>query len=121
MQKRKKIKQFGNPDLLAELMPNVSVVRPQLKFLFSAHSHCFSDYSACATAIWHQNGKETQRHRSDDCSGRIQFDDGAGHTTLTDSRKQNRYYPNLWNDMTNDKVGLVVFRLAMPTRAAHHG
>jgi len=32
IQKRRRIKQFGNPDLLAELMPNVSVVRPQVKF-----------------------------------------------------------------------------------------
>ena len=30
--KRRNIKQFGNVDLLAELMPNVSYIRPKVKF-----------------------------------------------------------------------------------------
>jgi Ca-activated chloride channel family protein len=30
--KRRDLKQFGNPELLAQLMPNVSFIRPQVKF-----------------------------------------------------------------------------------------
>lgn len=30
--KRRNLKQFGNPELLAQLMPNVSFIRPQVKF-----------------------------------------------------------------------------------------
>ena len=30
--RRKKIKLFGNPELLAELMPNISYIRPHVKF-----------------------------------------------------------------------------------------
>ena len=32
IKKRRNLKKFGNPDLLAELMPNVSRVRPLVKF-----------------------------------------------------------------------------------------
>ncbi len=32
IQKRRNLKQFGNVDLLAQLMPNVSIIRPQVKF-----------------------------------------------------------------------------------------
>jgi Ca-activated chloride channel family protein len=32
IQKRRSLKQFGNPELLSQLMPNVSFIRPQLKF-----------------------------------------------------------------------------------------
>jgi hypothetical protein len=32
MRRKRNLKQFGNPALLAELMPNVSNIRPQIKF-----------------------------------------------------------------------------------------
>ena len=32
IQRRRNITKFGNPDLLADLMPNVSYIRPQVKF-----------------------------------------------------------------------------------------
>lgn len=32
IQKRRNLNQFGNPELLAQLMPNVSFIRPQVKF-----------------------------------------------------------------------------------------
>ena len=38
IQKRRNINKFGNPDLLAELMPNVSIVRPQVKFYLQLFS-----------------------------------------------------------------------------------
>ncbi|HET7734089.1 MAG TPA: BatA domain-containing protein, partial [Paludibacter sp.] len=34
IKRSRNIKKFGNPDLLAELMPNVSFIRPQVKFYF---------------------------------------------------------------------------------------
>ena len=32
IQRRRNISKFGNPELLADLMPNVSFIRPQVKF-----------------------------------------------------------------------------------------
>jgi len=32
IQRRRNISKFGNPDLMADLMPNVSFIRPQVKF-----------------------------------------------------------------------------------------
>ncbi len=56
--KKRRLKKFGDPELLAELMPNVSYRRPVVKFF---------------------------RH---DCIGCFKLHDGAGHSTQPTRKSQ---------------------------------
>ena len=109
LQKRKKIKQFGNPDLLAELMPNVSVVRPQLKFYFQLTAIIF----LIIVLAQPQFGTKMEKEKRKGIEVMIALD--VSNSMMAQDIQPNRLEKSkqvlskLVDDMTNDKVGLVVF------------
>lgn len=109
LQKRKKIKQFGNPDLLAELMPNVSVVRPQLKFYFQFTAIIF----LIIVLAQPQFGTKMEKEKRKGIEVMIALD--VSNSMMAQDIQPNRLEKSkqvlskLVDDMTNDKVGLVVF------------
>jgi len=109
IQKRRNIKQFGNPDLLAELMPNVSVIRPQVKFYLQL-SAIILLIVVLAQPQFGTNVEDVKRQGIEviialDVSNSMLAQD------IQPSRldKAKQVLSKLVDDMTNDKIGLVVF------------
>ncbi len=109
IQKRRKIKEFGQPELLAELMPNVSVVRPQLKFYFQI----LVIFLLVIVLAQPQFGTKMQKEKREGIEVMIALD--VSNSMLAQDIQPNRLekakqvLSKLVDDMTNDKVGLVVF------------
>jgi len=109
IQKRRNIKQFGNPDLLAELMPNVSVIRPQVKFYLQLLAIILL-IVVLAQPQFGTNVEDVKRQGIEviialDVSNSMLAQD------IQPSRldKAKQVLSKLVDDMTNDKIGLVVF------------
>lgn len=107
--KRRNISQFGNPDLLAQLMPNVSYVRPTVKF-----------YMQLAVAILliivlaqPQFGTKVENVKRQGIEVMIALD--VSNSMLAQDVQPSRLdkakqvLSKLVDGMTNDKIGLVVF------------
>lgn len=109
LQKRKKIKQFGNPDLLAELMPNVSLVRPQVKFYFQLTAITLLIFILAQP----QYGTKMEKEKRQGIEVMVALD--VSNSMMAQDILPNRLdkakqlLSKLIDDMTNDKVGLVVF------------
>ncbi|MBP1676164.1 MAG: von Willebrand factor type [Bacteroidetes bacterium] len=108
-QKRRKIKQFGNPDLLAELMPNVSYVRPHVKF----YMQLFAILLTITVLAQPQFGTKLEKGKRQGIEVMIALD--VSNSMMAQDVQPNRLekakqvLSKLVDDMTNDKVGLVVF------------
>lgn len=109
LQQRKKIKQFGNPDLLAELMPNVSLVRPQVKFYFQLTAITLLIFILAQP----QYGTKMEKEKRQGIEVMVALD--VSNSMMAQDILPNRLdkakqlLSKLIDDMTNDKVGLVVF------------
>lgn len=109
LQQRKKIKQFGNPDLLAELMPNVSQVRPQVKFYFQLVAITLLIFILAQP----QYGTKMEKEKRQGIEVMVALD--VSNSMMAQDIQPNRLdkakqlLSKLIDDMTNDKVGLVVF------------
>jgi len=109
IQKRKKIKQFGNSELLAELMPNVSVVRPQVKFYFQLTAIIL----LILILAQPQYGTKMEKEKRQGIEVMVALD--VSNSMMAQDIQPNRLekakqlLSKLVDDMTNDKVGLVVF------------
>jgi len=109
IQKRRRIKQFGNPDLLAELMPNVSVVRPQVKF----YIQLIAIILVIIVLAQPQFGTKMEKEKRQGIEVMIALD--VSNSMMAQDIQPNRLekakqvLSKLVDDMTNDKVGLVVF------------
>ncbi len=109
LQQRKKIKQFGNPDLLAELMPNVSQVRPQVKFYFQLVAITLLIFILAQP----QYGTKMEKEKRQGIEVMVALD--VSNSMMAQDIQPNRldkakqFLSKLIDDMTNDKVGLVVF------------
>lgn len=108
-QKRRKIKQFGQPELLAELMPNVSVIRPQVKFYFQV----IAIFLLVIVLAQPQFGTKMLKEKREGIEVMIALD--VSNSMLAQDIQPNRLekakqvLSKLVDDMSNDKVGLVVF------------
>lgn len=109
IQKRRKIKQFGQPELLAELMPNVSVIRPQVKFYFQV----IVIFLLVIVLAQPQFGTKMLKEKREGIEVMIALD--VSNSMLAQDIQPNRLekakqvLSKLVDDMSNDKVGLVVF------------
>lgn len=109
IQKRKNIAKFGNPDLLAELMPNVSKIRPQLKFYLQLAAILF----LIVVLAQPQFGTKVEKNKRKGIEVMIALDvsNSMMAQDVQPSRLDNakQVLSQLVDDMTDDKIGLVVF------------
>ena len=109
IQKRRNIAKFGNPDILAQLMPNVSKVRPQVKFYFQLAVV----FLLAIVLAQPQFGLKQEKEKRKGIEVMIALD--VSNSMLAQdvlpSRLENakQVLSKLVDDMNEDKVGLVVF------------
>ena len=107
--KRRAIKRYGNPNLLAELMPDVSKKRPHIKFWLL--------FSALTTIIFMiagpQFGSKLETVKKEGVEIMVCLD--VSNSMLAEDVSPNRLdkskqmLAKLTDGFTNDKVGLIVF------------
>jgi Ca-activated chloride channel family protein len=107
--RKKKIKLFGNPDLLAELMPHVSYVRPQVKF----YMQILAIILLIVVLAQPQFGTKMEKEKRKGIEVMIALD--VSNSMMAQDLQPNRLEKSkqvlskLVDNMTEDKVGLVVF------------
>ena len=107
--KRRNIRQFGTPDLLAELMPNVSVFRPQVKFYFQLTAIIL----LIIVLAQPQFGTKQEAIKRQGIEVMIALD--VSNSMLSQDiqpsrlEKAKQVLSKLVDGMTNDKIGLIVF------------
>jgi Ca-activated chloride channel family protein len=109
IQRRRNILKFGNPALLAQLMPNVSFVRPQVKF--------YLQLSAIILLIivlaQPQFGTKVEKEKRKGIEVMIALD--VSNSMMAEDvqpsrlEKAKQVLSRLIDGMNNDKIGLVVF------------
>lgn len=108
-QRKKKLRKFGDPDLLKELMPDVSKYRPSVKFWVALAALAMLIFMLArpqmGTKISHEkrNGIETII-----CLD-ISYSMLAEDVVPSRLEKSKMLVENLVDHFTNDKIGLVVF------------
>jgi len=109
IQKRRNISKFGNPDLLAELMPNVSFIRPQVKF----YLQLFSVLLLVIVLAQPQFGTKEEKEKRKGIEVMIALDVSnsmmAQDVQPSRLEKAKQVLSKLVDGMTNDKIGLIVF------------
>jgi len=109
IQKRRNIKKFGNADLLAQLMPNFSKIRPQVKFYFQLAAV----FLLVIIIAQPQFGTKVEKEKRKGIEVMIALD--VSNSMLAQdvlpSRLENakQVLSKLVDDMNDDKIGLVVF------------
>jgi Ca-activated chloride channel family protein len=109
IQKRRNIKQFGNPDLLADLMPNISYVRPRVKFYMQLAAIIL----LIIVIAQPQFGTKVDTAKRQGIEVMIALDvsNSMMAQDIQPSRldKSKQILSKLVDGMSNDKIGLVVF------------
>lgn len=109
--RRKAIRKFGDPILMAQLMPDVSKYRPDVKVLVGFVGYRVVHGTAGTSAVWFQTGDgKTPGSGSDDCVGYIQFHAGTRRTAKPLAEGK-RLVAQLVDKMQNDKVGMIVLQV----------
>jgi Ca-activated chloride channel family protein len=107
--KRRKIQQFGNPELLAQLMPNVSKIRPKVKFYFQLTAIAL----LIVVLAQPQFGTKVEKEMRQGIEVMIALDVSNSMLAqdLQPSRleKAKQVLSKLVDGMSNDKIGLIVF------------
>lgn len=109
IQKRRNIVKFGNPNLMAQLMPNVSLIRPQFKFYFQLAAI----FMLIIVLAQPQFGTKVEKEKRKGIEVMIALD--VSNSMLAQdvlpSRLENakQVLSKLVDDMNDDKIGLVVF------------
>ena len=108
-QQKKRLRAFGNPDLLRRLMPNASVIRPQLKF-YTLITILLLMIVALARP---QFGSKLQTAKKEGVEAMIVLD--VSNSMMAQDVQPNRLerskliLSKLIDDMVDDKTGLIVF------------
>ena len=108
-QRRKKLRKFGDPSLLKELMPDVSVFRSEVKFWFAMGALALLIVMLArpqmGTKISHEKRKGIETIITLDISNSMMAED------VVPSRldKSKMLVENMVDHFTNDKIGLIVF------------
>jgi Ca-activated chloride channel family protein len=109
IQKKRNIRKFGNPDLLAELMPNVSIIRPQVKF----YLQLVAVFLLIIVLAQPQFGTKVEKEKRHGIEVIIALDVSnsmmAQDVLPSRLEKAKQVLSQLVDGMTNDKIGLVVF------------
>lgn len=109
IQKKRKIRLFGNPDLIGELMPNVSYIRPHVKF----YIQLFAIVLIIIVLAQPQFGTKIDKDKRQGIEVMIALD--VSNSMMAQDIEPNRLekakqlLSKLIDGMTDDKVGLVVF------------
>ncbi len=105
----KRLIQFGDPELLKRLMPNVSFVRPKLKFYIALVALILMIFAAARP----QFGSKLQSNQTKGVKAMILMDVSA--SMLAEDIRPNRLeyskrmMANIVDNMQGDNVGLIVF------------
>jgi len=109
VQRRRNINKFGNPDLMAELMPNVSFIRPQVKF----YLQLVAVLMLIIVLAQPQFGTKVEKEKRQGIEVMIALDvsNSMMSQDVQPSRleKAKQVLSKLVDGMTDDKIGLVVF------------
>lgn len=107
--RRRKLKQFGNPELLAELMPNISYIRPHIKHSIQLAALVLLIIVLAqpqfGTKVEQETRKGIEVMIALDVSNSMMAQDVLPNRL----EKAKQVLSKLVDDMTKDKVGLVVF------------
>ena len=107
--KKRNIKQFGNPELLAQLMPNVSYIRPQVKF----YLQLLAAILLIVILAQPQFGTKVENVKRQGIEVMIALDvsNSMMAQDIQPSRleKSKQLLSKLVDGLSNDKIGLVVF------------
>jgi len=109
IQRRRNISKFGNPELMAELMPNVSFIRPQAKF----YLQLVAALLLIIVVAQPQFGTKVEKEKRQGIEVMIALD--VSNSMLAQDvqpsriEKAKQVLSRLVDGMTNDKIGLVVF------------
>lgn len=109
IQKRRNIAKFGNPDLLAQLMPNVSLIRPHVKF----YLQLLAVFLLIVVLAQPQFGTKNEKQKRQGIEVMIALD--VSNSMLAQDVQPSRLdnakqvLSKLVDGMNNDKIGLVVF------------
>lgn len=107
--RKRNVKKFGNPELLEELMPNVSKIRPQLKFYMQLAALTL----IIVVLAQPQFGSKEETVKRHGIEVMIALD--VSNSMLAEDIKPNRLekakqmVSQLVDNMENDKIGLIVF------------
>lgn len=109
IKRRRNIKQFGNPDLLAELMPNVSFIRPQVKFYFQLTAIVLLIIVLAQPQFGTK--QETVKRKGIEVMIALDVSNSMLAQDIQPSRleKAKQVLSKLVDGMTDDKIGLIVF------------
>jgi Ca-activated chloride channel family protein len=109
MLKSKNIKKFGTPELLAQLMPNVSTFRPQVKFYFQL----LAIFLLTIVLAQPQFGTKVENSKRKGIEVMIALDVSnsmmAQDVQPSRLEKAKQVLSRLIDGMNDDKIGLVVF------------
>ena len=109
-QQKIRLREFGNPDLLKRLMPNASIIRPQLKF-YTLMVVLVLMIVALARP---QFGSKLQTAKKQGVEAMIVLD--VSNSMMAQDIQPNRLerskliLSKLIDDMVDDKIGLIVFK-----------
>ncbi len=109
LQRRKNIRRFGDPVLLAQLMPDVSKYRPDVKFwiLFAA----IGLFSVLLARPQFGSKQETVKRKGVEVIIALDISNSMLAQDVQPSRleKAKRLISRLVDELDNDKVGMIVF------------
>ncbi|MFT3754028.1 MAG: VWA domain-containing protein [Paludibacter sp.] len=109
IKRRRNIKQFGNPDLLAGLMPNVSFIRPQVKFYLQLSAIVLLIIVLAQPQFGTK--QETVKRKGIEVMIALDVSNSMLAQDIQPSRleKAKQVLAKLVDGMTEDKIGLIVF------------
>jgi len=109
IQKRRNLKKFGNVDLIAQLMPNVSTIRPQVKF----YMQIIAVLLLVIVVAQPQFGtkQEAVKRKGIEVIIALDVSNSMMAQDIQPSRleRAKQILSKLVDGMTNDKIGLIVF------------
>jgi Ca-activated chloride channel homolog len=107
--KKRNINKFGNPDLLSQLMPNVSFVRPKVKFYFQLAAILFLIIVLSQPQFGSKD--ESNKRKGIEVMIALDVSNSMMAQDVIPSRLENakQVLSKLVDGMTDDKIGLVVF------------
>ena len=109
IQRRRNINKFGNPELLAGLMPNVSFIRPQVKFYLQLTSVLLLIIVLAQPQFGTRQEKEKRKGIEVMIALEVSNSMMAQDVQPSRLEKAKQVLSKLVDGMTNDKIGLVVF------------
>ena len=109
IKRHRHIKQFGNPDLLAELMPNVSFIRPQVKFYLQLTAIILLIIVLAQPQFGTK--QETVKRKGIEVMIALDVSNSMMAQDIQPSRleKAKQVLSKLVDGMIDDKIGLIVF------------